>query len=69
MFHVHRWSKWVAWEHYNDISWGGEAASTTLLRRCSCGMVRTKSMYGVLLPLAAQSESAPAPESKDAADE
>lgn len=48
----HRWSKWVAREHYLDHSWGGEAVSTMMSRRClKCGHVQTKTAYGVEIPI------------------
>jgi hypothetical protein len=51
MLHLHRWSKWVAHDHFIDTSWDGEAESTTIIRECRCGMVQSKGLYGVTLPL------------------
>lgn len=51
MFHVHKWSKWAPLDHYLDTSYGGETLSTTLLRKCRCGDVRSKGLYGVVLTL------------------
>lgn len=61
MFHIHRWSKWTPHRHYIDTSWGGEARSTMLIRRCRCGLVKVKSVYGVLLSLEEDRPSLPNP--------
>lgn len=50
MFHLHRWSDWTAHENYIDSSWGDQVRSTQLIRRCRCGDVRAKHLYGVVLP-------------------
>jgi hypothetical protein len=52
VIHLHRWTKWKASGHYIDVSWGGYAWSTQVVKRCTrCGMVRSKGLYGVDLPL------------------
>ena len=52
MIHLHRWTKWKASSHYIDISWGGHALSTTVVKRCTrCGIAKSRGLYGVELPL------------------
>lgn len=55
MIHLHRWSKWTPSKHYIDTSWRSEAHSTLLTRRCHrCGLVQSKGIYGVTIPLEEQ---------------
>jgi len=42
----HTW-KIINVEHYNDVSWGGKAPSTTVVYKCKCGKIKSHSMYGV----------------------
>lgn len=52
MIHLHRWTKWMASSHYIDLSYGGHARSTLVVKRCTrCGIAKSRALYGVDLPL------------------
>lgn len=48
MIHLFHKYRIIKTRHYNDISWGGHAQSTTVIYKCEkCDKIKTKSLYGV----------------------